>query len=207
MGTGRGLPTGRGLSYREIERAASGMRRVLGIPEKAMIPLGTRLFESLEQYQCEVDGNSYSLSYSVSTVVLTEAQAAMDVENGDLVVILSEETYGGLEQDDPRARFSLCHELGHVRFHVPELMKLSRMPHTDTALLRGRVQPHAAYEDTEWQANAFAAALLMPAAALRDLERAGRLNSGIVRREFGVSFTAAETRVDVYQGRKRFLLN
>lgn len=80
---------------------------------------------------------------------------------------------------DGFSRFTLAHELGHVFLH-------SRQP---VLLSRSYVQQrnHKAFEDSEWQANQFAAELLMDMRVVR----ASCDDWMDVRRVFGVSEQAA----------------
>jgi Zn-dependent peptidase ImmA (M78 family) len=60
--------------------------------------------------------------------------------------------------------------------------------------------PHQACEDTEWQANAFASSLLMPAeGVLRLFTRLGKLNASIIAETFGVSLESASYRIGTYE--------
>jgi Zn-dependent peptidase ImmA (M78 family) len=65
---------------------------------------------------------------------------------------------------------------------------------------------HPNSEDTEWQANIFAGALLMPLYGLRavELER-GELNAREVAAHFAVSQGAARTRIAIYVMKRREL--
>ena len=60
--------------------------------------------------------------------------------------------------------------------------------------------------DTEWQANGFAAAMLVPATGLVQLEQAGRLDVRTVAGIYLVSLQAAELRLKVFADRRRELL-
>ena len=70
-----------------------------------------------------------------------------------MTIILREDTYDALcNSNHPkfrRARFTVAHEIGHLFLHE------------GFALARGAIQ-HEHYEDSEWQADTFAAELLMP---------------------------------------------
>ena len=65
------------------------------------------------------------------------------------VIRIRQSVYEGAIHGNPRDRFTLCHELGHWLLHQPESVSLAR----------GNVP---AYCDPEWQANTFAAELLIP---------------------------------------------
>jgi len=68
----------------------------------------------------------------------------------------------------------------------------------------GRVRDYyKAFLDTEWQANAFASALLMPASAIFALERrSGSLSPVDIAEHFRVSEEAAGYRLDLYTTRE-----
>ena len=90
------------------------------------------------------------------------------------VITLAASTYANLRRGDPRARMTVAHELGHLLMH-------SRAPvyHYRTRAFDKRVNP-------EWQADYFAAALLMPAYAMRSMKTVKQVMKG-----FGVSRGAA----------------
>jgi len=75
------------------------------------------------------------------------------------------------------------------------------------AFHRGAAVPHPMYLDTEWQANALASALLMPAKGLAYLEERYRvLTERVVIQQYDVSATAARIRIGVYSQRKGSLV-
>ncbi|WP_119025608.1 ImmA/IrrE family metallo-endopeptidase [Acinetobacter soli] len=96
-----------------------------------------------------------------------------------MTIILREDTYDALcNKSDPkhyRARFTVAHEIGHLILHE------------GFALARGAVR-HEHYEDSEWQADAFAAELLMPSQACINLSIAE------IRERFQVGFKAARNK-------------
>ena len=60
-----------------------------------------------------------------------------------------------------------------------------------------REKEYPRYFDSEWQANAFAAALLMPAVGVRALEeKFGYLSDDLIADHFHVSLEAAGYRID-----------
>jgi AcrR family transcriptional regulator len=92
--------------------------------------------------------------------------------NGDaeVTILVSEEVWDKLELAAPRchyARTTVCHEIGHAILHVPVLRR--RLLLSD-ALARTQRAKLRAYEDPEWQAWAFAGAILMPSITLRMLQ-------------------------------------
>ncbi|MGC4032429.1 MAG: ImmA/IrrE family metallo-endopeptidase [Tepidisphaeraceae bacterium] len=115
------------------------------------------------------------------------------------LMILSEGTYLEAADDQAFARFTIAHEIGHVVLHRDLMMKhfQSSQQGTQCPLFsRGELEP---YCDPEWQANEFAAALLMPQAGMISLRQ--RISNrevfiGVVVETFKVSYTAASYRVD-----------
>jgi Zn-dependent peptidase ImmA (M78 family) len=91
--------------------------------------------------------------------------------------------------------------------HTDQLVRLAEMPtQQQAAFHRGRKR-HEPYEDTEWQANAFASALLMPAKGLRVLGKEnGGLTVSLIAERFAVSPEAAGYRLDLYESRRSELL-
>ncbi|OBX73763.1 hypothetical protein A9308_00710 [Moraxella atlantae] len=75
-------------------------------------------------------------------------EAAMSPDS--MKMYIREDVYEALHADDPRARFTIAHEIGHFILH------------DGVALGRDNGSPHKIFEDSEWQANVFAAELLAP---------------------------------------------
>jgi len=107
------------------------------------------------------------------------------------IMIFSEETWEGLRAGTPRARFTAAHEVGHVSLHVKDLGPQILENRGVLTLKRGNIPP---YRDPECQANAFAAALLMPTYHMEKLlkERKGPQE---VCEIFNVSLEAACYRI------------
>lgn len=76
---------------------------------------------------------------------MTEAAVLPDKK----LMNIREDVYDALHNHDVRARFTIAHEFGHLFMHK------------GVALNRGDGN-HKIYEDSEWQANQFAAELLAP---------------------------------------------
>jgi len=91
------------------------------------------------------------------------------------IMKIREDVYIGACEGNGRDRFTIAHELGHFLLHQNNSISFARNNH-------GKIAP---YEDPEWQADAFAGELLIPA----------RLVSGMsyqdISRECGVSYKAA----------------
>jgi transcriptional regulator with XRE-family HTH domain len=96
-------------------------------------------------------------------------------------IILREDVYTKAWKGDGRARFTVAHEIGHLLLH------------SDVAFTRSS-DSYPVYRDSEWQANTFSAALLMPpfvAARFDDEYQAAKAA--------GMTFTAAEVTLEKYR--------
>lgn len=136
-----------------------------------------------------------------------EGYACYDRKRKVLEILASEQIYARLEDGHPRAGYFVAHELGHCILHTDQLLRLAQMPSQQQAAFhRGRAD-HQTFRDTEWQANAFASALLMPANGLSKIEKAyGELTESLIVEEFKVSREAAGYRLDLYRRRKSELM-
>jgi len=72
------------------------------------------------------------------------------------LIKLREDVYEGAVEGNGRDRFTASHEFGHLMLHGNVSMARSSGPNG-----------HKIYEDSEWQADRFAAELLMPVDVLR----------------------------------------
>jgi len=189
-------------SYHAIEKIAQGLRSHMGLSPTDRLP-SVALFERLDEFSIRFNGRSIPLNYGVKPLPHgVEAQAAYNRAEDRIDIILTPETYQDLENDGHRARFSLPHELGHVCLHTSELLRLSHSPHADAALKRGIKFDYPVYEDTEWQADVFAASMLMPGKALAVLQsHRGSLSEVEIQNTFGVSYRSAEIRLGVFRQR------
>lgn len=109
----------------------------------------------------------------------------------DKELILSAATFDQLPTGG-RALFTAAHEVGHVLLHADQVRE--RFANGLDTVLHRKANLKA-YEDPEWQANTFAAALLMPLPAVQKLMRLGE-SIGDVANIFKVSHSAAQIRVE-----------
>lgn len=114
--------------------------------------------------------------------------------DGEITILVSENVWDELELPAPRshyARSTVGHELGHAVLHVPVLRR--RLLLSDV-LARTQRANLRAYEDPEWQAWAFAGAILIPSSTLRMLEvQHGRISPDLVSTTFEVSTSMAQS--------------
>lgn len=100
-------------------------------------------------------------------------------------ILISEEVYDQACDGDYRARFTIAHELGHAYMHT-----------TIDGFAQGKDKAcyTEIYYDSEWQANTFAAELLIPTSTLKDL-----LNKGVpvevISKNFKVSKQCLEVKM------------
>lgn len=202
-----GVRADKSYSYRALEKMAAYVRRELKLSSDGAInPL--ELFEGLDDIRIvNRAGMSIPLRHGVVSLEDSEGYAKFDAEKKVIEVLAAERVYTWLEEGYPRATYFVAHELGHCVLHTDQLVRLARMPTSEQAAFhRGKVQ-HAAYEDTEWQANAFAGALLMPASGLLVLERErGGLCIADLSERFGTSNEAASYRLENFTKRGAELL-
>ncbi len=116
-------------------------------------------------------------------------------------LVLTEATCTDANNGGVRARYTVVHEIGHAVLHGSQLRVVHSLGFTVSRYSRTELRP---FEDPEWQANAFAAAALMPSelvvrllspfshdGAVRDESRA----IAIIKEKFNVSQPAAERRL------------
>jgi hypothetical protein len=186
-------------SRRDVEASAAAVRRALGYDPLAALP-GWRLFERVGQ--CAVTsstGKKLALTYDVPPIIEGDALACTTYEEDEnaIVIALSEASYADLEAENGRARFSLCHELGHAVLHADTLIRITRIDHSRLPMLRTQTETPA-FRSSEWQANVFAGAILVPGPGLVCLEESGRLTPQGIRAMYNVSIQAAEKRIETF---------
>ncbi len=205
----RGFKADRGMTYQTIEQECAFLRTFLvpGLPVDEPLP-GLSLFESLNGHTVGAAGREIPLEFGVAELAPgVEGRSRFDRETDRLVVELNPEVYTALCRNEPRARNTTGHEIFHTMCHTEMLVRISEIPHSVMALQRASGPTHRHFEDTEWQANAGSAALLMPAAGLALLEqRNGSLSTGMIEKRFQVSGQAASYRLRTFQERRRDLV-
>lgn len=97
-------------------------------------------------------------------------------------IYLTELTYDKACSNDPRTRFTIFHELGHL------ILGHSRELHRKD--IPKDMKP---FMDSEWQADQFAAEMTMPLDVILELKL---FDIELIRRQFGVSEPAARRRYE-----------
>lgn len=129
-------------SGESIEAFADAIRTMFHLQKDPVFPVLGFLEFGLGQV---VDGMFYDV---MSKEELGAREGAVDPLRRALYV--REDVYDAAEKGNGRARFTIAHEIGHAVMHVGTLNRA------------GFARTIPAYRDPEWQANRFAAALLMP---------------------------------------------
>lgn len=164
-----GIFTAKPLSYKDIFDEAMALRRTLEIPDNMAFPV-LRFIEHViplifPEFNFKI----------VKNHELPDSYASTNPLHG--VLSVREEVYVGATRDSPRDRFTIAHELGHLILHGPESIVFHRKENMESI---------KAYENPEWQANVFAAALLMPP------DNVINMTVEEIRQTYKVSKTAAE---------------
>ena len=203
-----GVRADRGYSYQELEKIAADVRGQLNCsPTEAINTL--RLFDGLDIKVRDGTGQDIPIQGGVIELNDSEGFSKYDRNRRIIEILASPKTYDWLEKGYPRGGYFVAHELGHCLLHTDQLVRLAQMPKAQQAALHrgGQAVAHETYQDTEWQANAFASALLMPARGLLALERNyDKLSPTIIAGHFRVSAQAASYRLNLYNDRKQQLL-
>ena len=136
---------------------------------------------------------------------LSEAGFVYDIVSGDEmgddeahaypdsgVLRIREDIYDALIRKDCRARFTIAHEIGHLTLHQGVPLRWAGTPQNNVS------RTHAFYEDSEWQADTFAAEFLMPV----DLIRKSCTKAVEIADVFGVSLDAALIRLSALRAER-----
>lgn len=156
-------------STKDIRKIACSFREIIGDPRLSMgMLLEKLLYEGMLHV---VPNDDKRFARNVEAVYIP----------GDKCIRLRQRDYEAcVDWTSPRSIFTFSHEFGHLV-----------LGH-ERSFNRDESQAHKIYEDSEWQANTFAAEFLMP---LDIIDGEGlRTPEDIVRR-FGVSYDAARTRL------------
>lgn len=172
-----------GLGVEHIRVSADNVRRILEIGDAPQdIDMGLFL-------------DRLSVKYSITYDVLEpekmphpDVEACWDPESVTMHIRL--DVFEKVCRNDPRARFTIMHELGHGLLGHRRTINRSKNELTPKV-----------YEDSEWQANQFAAEFLMPLEVIQSQVLDTALK---IEMHFNVSSPAAMRRVKQLTGRGEF---
>ena len=194
-----GICADRKHSYASIEAVTSALRNNLGLG--ALDRFDARRFfdQQLAEMQVATRMGSVHMREAVDDCP-PEGLTRWDADSEVMEVVLSPKSYDLLQEDHVRGRSTVGHECGHAYLHTDQIIRLAGMNlRSQVALHRDRGS-HQACEDTEWQANAFASSLLMPAAGVIALAATPEgLNAESIATTFGVSVESAGYRLKTYR--------
>lgn len=159
------------LSGAEIGEFSDQVRRILKLDDVVKLDV----IDLLENRLTNI-GLVYHI---VETTALPPDLLAQAVPDKNYIEI-REDIYLGACAEECMPRFTIVHEIGHILLH--DKIPLARYSHTQPS--------HRFYEDSEWQADRFAAEFLMP----RHLVRQYCNSPDDIVRVFGVSLASANIR-------------
>ena len=155
------------------------MRTHLSIDHRAHADALLLKLDHLERCQrIQVADTTEGYEYRSEETASLEDCAAFTIPERRLIV-LREDVYDGVTEENVFSRSTVIHELSHIV-----------LEHAVT-LQRGSIGQHRFFEDSEWQAKALTAAIMMPLAACRSVASASDL-----AQLCGTSVQAATYRLD-----------
>lgn len=165
------------LKKTTIMTFAQNARAAMNIPPGAFD--AEHFLESLVEY-----GIVYDVFDKADALVPSEVEACWVPINRTLYI--RDTVYDSICMGAARGRFTVAHELGHIL--------LAHQP-TVNREVAGTVIPH--YANSEWQANTFASAFLMPEA---EIQERNIKSATAIAAHFKVSASAAEIRARTLWG-------
>jgi IrrE N-terminal-like domain len=186
-------------SYQTIEQCANVLREMLKLGPRDPLDAKNLFDQVIATMTVECHAGVVPLREAVEECS-QEGLTRWDTESGVLDIVLSAKTYELLQQDHVRARSTVAHECGHACLHTDQIIRLGGMNHTSKMDLHRERGSHDACQDTEWQANAFGSALLMPAEGIEKLVlRFGKNCTQAIAEAFWVSLESAGYRLATYE--------
>jgi IrrE N-terminal-like domain len=203
----RGLKADRGHSYISLEKEAVALRRMFKIDLDRPID-GVALWNAIPyRLVSRVAGCAYHVDVDIRPLDNGRiGQACWDSAIGKFLISLTEDSYRRLELGQV---WDLIHEIMHVRLHPRLLQRLKSSEYLEKAYNeRFLKHSHRSSRDTEWQANAGAAAVIMPAIGICKLEQRVRHDELLLRLEnsFRVRPVIVQRRWEIYLKYKSDLL-
>lgn len=190
----------------ELEAIAEDFREMLSysLGEKIdPVDLLDRLTDLMVDVDGEVFGIDYALKEDADFDSVREAETGPEPDRDVFVIWIRKSVYENACVGGGRAcrpLFTIIHEAGHIALHAADMLREDSGSNALGARKLGRALPHQFFEDTEWQADYFASAVMAPLRAMIGLERQlGRpLREGDLRFRFGMSNPAEQIRLRTY---------
>jgi predicted transcriptional regulator len=193
-----GIPADKARSYGSIEAVAAGLRQKLNLEM-------LERFDALDFFEKQI-GDMMIIDHGKEIKMVEaiddcpqEGMTRWDTESQRLEIVLAQRTYDMLQENHVRARSTVAHETGHAVLHTAQIIRLAGMNLKSHVAFHRDRNPHRAYLDTEWQANAFASSLLMPAEGVKSLVEEKNFSTTRLVRVYGVSEESATYRLETYR--------
>jgi IrrE N-terminal-like domain len=167
-------------SIESITGVANQFRVLFGLNETTQFK-PEKILESLSKYSVTLDivgDGDPDLPFGVEACWIPDT----------VTLTVRESVYLAACRCEPRALFTIAHEFGHLA--LGHKRTFNRTTHDRCEI----------FEDSEWQANTFAAEFLMPVALIKKYQA---FTAEAIAALFGVSMPAAETRLSKLKGKKR----
>jgi hypothetical protein len=194
-----GIRADRKESYRSIEQFAGALREIISLESLDQFD-ALNFFDQIVPEMSVKCGTKDIPLYEVIDDCQQEGCTRWDAESGFLQIVLSGHTHEQLLAGHVRARSTVAHEAGHACLHTDQIIRLHGMSLTSQVAFHREKYPHDACQDTEWQANAFGSALLMPAEGVEKIfTRLGRQSAVAIAEHFGVSIESATYRIGTFE--------
>lgn len=155
----------------QIRRIAKAVREEFNMTNTFKFPI-VEVIELL----AEVDADDFNYEVVAENEMRDTYGTTNTVDN---IMKIRENVYDGAVKGNPRDRFTLCHELGHYLLHQP----------SNVSFARGEIPK---YCDPEWQANVFAAELMVPYYLV------GNMEPEEIVEKCGVSYSCASIQMKYY---------
>lgn len=193
-----GIPADKARSYASIEAVAAGLRQKLNLEM-------LERFDALDFFEKQI-GDIVIIDHGKEIKMVEaiddcpqEGMTRWDTESQRLEIVLAQRTYDMLQENHVRARSTVAHETGHAVLHTAQIIRLAGMNLKSHVAFHRDRNPHKAYLDTEWQANAFASSLLMPAEGVKSLVEEKNFSTTKLVCVYGVSEESATYRLETYR--------
>lgn len=194
-----GIRADRKESYQSIEQKATALRKLLGLGMLDRFDAQQFFDHVVPEMTVECASGKIALCEAIEDCQ-QEGLTRWSPDLRALEFVLSEQTYEQLQAGHVRARSTVAHESGHACLHTDQIIRLGGMSLISQVAFHRERNPHEACEDTEWQANAFGSALLMPAEGVaRIFTRLDRQSASALVETFGVSLESATYRIGTYE--------
>jgi|LSQX01.1.fsa_nt_gb Zn-dependent peptidase ImmA (M78 family) len=160
-------------SIEDIRNLANALREVLRLDLDS--PIDFTIYLDLMSIMFRKEHFNYVVLEDTNEIFKSNDEAHTNIKTG--TIYIKESVFKKLDDPSSRSHFTIAHELGHFFLHFINGPVLSR-----------KTKPDKQYERPEWQADQFAAELLMPYDAVK------YMSAVEIFTKYNVSYKAAETR-------------